>query len=100
MRISEDTTGRYTCSASVPGFTSVTATAELFQKGPPYVINTKSEQFGRVGDSVELKCETSSIPPPNLIMWGITSKDGKYHPIDFNNPHYKVIYIFGIPYLI
>ena len=40
VRIDEDSIGRYICRASVKGFPEISATAELFMKGPPRILNT------------------------------------------------------------
>ena len=61
------TIGRYTCRARVQGFPEVIASAEIFMKGPPRIIRTKKIQFGRIGDDVELTCDTFSIPVPDTI---------------------------------
>ena len=51
------------------GFPEEKASAEIFMKGPPRIIRTKRIQFGRVGDDVELTCDTFSIPVPDTIKW-------------------------------
>ena len=63
------TIGVYTCRARVQGFSEVVASAEVFMKGPPRIIRTKKIQFGRIGDDVELTCDTFSIPVPDTITW-------------------------------
>ena len=88
MKVSEITIGRYTCRASVQGFTEVSESAEIFVKGPPRIIRTNRIQFGRVGDNVELICDTFSIPQPNPIVW---SQYENNYPIKQQSHHYRVI---------
>ena len=60
--ISEDTAGRYTCRVSVRGFPVVSASAEVFQKGPPKVLRLPGAeriQFGSLGDTVQVTCKVS-----------------------------------------
>ena len=55
VRIDEDSIGRYICRASVKGFPEISATAELFMKGPPRILNTgKYIQRQQKLDSKEL----------------------------------------------
>ena len=81
------TIGRYTCRAAVSGFTEERASAEIFMKGPPRIIRTKRIQFGRIGDDVELTCDTFSIPVPDTIKW--RQYEGNYD-VPKASSHYKV----------
>ena len=87
------TTGRYTCRARVQGFTEVSATVEVFMKGPPRITRTKGIQFGRIGDNVEITCDTFSIPQPNHIEWRQYEQN---YPIPLPSSHYRVKFRFCI----
>ena len=86
-------TGRYTCRARVQGFTDVSATVEVFMKGPPRITRTEKIQFGRIGDNVEITCDTFSIPQPNQIEWRQFDQN---YPIPIPSSHYRVMFCFNI----
>ena len=86
-------TGRYTCRARVQGFTDVFTSVEIFMKGPPRITRTERIQFGRIGDNVEITCDTFSIPQPNQIEW--RQYDQNY-PIPLPSSHYRVTFRFFV----
>ena len=56
-------------------------------KGPPRIVRTERIQFGRIGDNVEITCDTFSIPRPNPIEWRQYEQN---YPISLQSNHYKV----------
>lgn len=69
LKIDENSIGKYICRASVKGFREISATAEVFMRGPPRILNNQALFYGRVGSNVELICEAFGIPPPSTIHW-------------------------------
>ena len=96
--ISEFSTGLYTCRANVPGFLPETRSATVFMKGPPLINRRASRkiQFGRIGDIVEIKCDISSIPRPNLVQW---TQFESNHPIPTQSGHYRVTTLIYFEYI-
>lgn len=89
MRIDESAVGKYVCRASVKGYREISASAEVFMKGPPRILNTQALFYGRVGSNVELTCDAFGIPPPRTIHW---SNFGFSLPVHGSaNDHFRLI---------
>jgi hypothetical protein len=86
--ISQSTIGTYTCNVSVMGFKSIHTRAQVYQKGPPKILKTpkNSVQYGSLGDTVQLMCESFSMPVPEGIVWKYND-----YPVSSKTEHYQVI---------
>ena len=69
VRIDETSIGKYICRASVKGFREISASAKVFMRGPPKILNTEAIFYGRVGSNVALSCDAFAVPPPATIQW-------------------------------
>lgn len=74
MTVSSDTTGRYFCKASVPGYPEIKSAADVFLKSPPK-ITSSNQQFGLVGDTMQLECSAISIPRARHISWSFHGRE-------------------------
>lgn len=68
LTVSSDTAGRYFCKASVPGFPEIKSSADVFLKSPPKITSSR-QQYGMVGDTIQLECSATSIPRAQHISW-------------------------------
>ena len=86
--ISQSTMGTYTCHVSVKGYQRIQTTAQVYQNGPPKILKTaeSSVQYGSIGETVQLVCESFSMPVPEGIVW-------KYNDylVSSKTEHYQVI---------
>ena len=89
VRIDETSIGKYICRASVKGFREISASAEVFMKGPPRILNTEAIFYGRVGSNVELSCDAFAVPPPSTIQW---SNYGFSVPINQASDHFRYLF--------
>ncbi|XP_069957739.1 irregular chiasm C-roughest protein-like isoform X3 [Cherax quadricarinatus] len=79
------TAGVYVCVAAVRGFPQLEGRLRLLVKGPPTIVSA-GEQRGRMGDTVNLECNTVSIPSPIRVTWTYNGKE-----IDLSDPRYAVV---------
>ena len=86
--ISQSTTGTYTCQVSVKGYQSIQTAAQVYQNGPPKLLKTpeSSVQYGSLGETVQLMCESFSMPVPEGIVWKYND-----YPVSSKTEHYQVI---------
>ena len=87
VRIDETSIGKYICRASVKGFREISASAKVFMRGPPKILNTEAIFYGRVGSNVELSCDAFAVPPPATIQW---SNYGFSVPINQASDHFRL----------
>ena len=73
IEISESTVGKYICRALVEGFPEVEGSAEVLMKGAPHFLDPKELQYGQEGTDIKITCNAFSIPPPDKMLWNITS---------------------------
>ena len=77
IEVSAETAGVYKCLARVRGrdfeFPRLEGIVQVLVKGPPKIVS-KSEQQGRMGDTVSLECSTVSIPSPIRVTWTYKGK--------------------------
>ena len=69
------TAGSYTCQAAVPGFSPIIREAKVEMRGPPVILGKDGAQFGAVGETVHIHCETHSIPTAHKFMWSFNGKE-------------------------
>ena len=69
------TAGSYTCQAAVPGFSPIMSSARVQMRGPPVILGKNAAQFGSVGETVHIHCETESIPSANMFSWSFNGKN-------------------------
>ncbi|XP_055303377.1 irregular chiasm C-roughest protein-like [Sitodiplosis mosellana] len=74
LTISSETAGRYDCKASVPGFPEIKSSADVFLKGPPKITSSR-QQYGAVGDTIQLECMAISIPRARHISWSFHGRE-------------------------
>ncbi|CAM1324635.1 KIRREL (predicted) [Pycnogonum litorale] len=65
--------GKYSCTATVPGFSSSSQDFLVLLKGPPK-IKSPDIQIGVVGHTIKLECLIYSVPLPDDIVWSKNSK--------------------------
>lgn len=66
--VSISTAGRYCCRAKTKGFDDIDAEMSIVMKSAP-VINSRSIQYGVVGDDVRIDCIAYSVPVADRIVW-------------------------------
>ena len=76
-RVSEIDFTAFTCSASSPGYETVSRSVYVLRKGPPTILSSE-DQSARYGETGTIECLVKSIPPPVEITW---TRNGQ--PIDF-----------------
>ena len=69
------TAGSYTCQAAVPGFSPIIREAKVEMRGPPVILGKDGAQFGTVGETVHIHCETHSIPTVHKFMWSFNGEE-------------------------
>lgn len=67
---SAETAGRYFCKVNSPGFSEISAKAEIKLKGPPRIIlNTQPFTISSNDQSIGLECSAISIPKATHVSW-------------------------------
>ena len=86
--ISQSTIGTYTCQVAVKGYQSIQRTAQVYQKWILKILKTpeSSVQYGPLGETVQLVCESFAIPVPEGIVWKYND-----YPVNSKTEHYQVI---------
>ena len=69
------TAGSYTCQAVVPGFSPVMREATVQIQGPPVILGKDGAQFGSVGETVHIHCDTQSVPTAYKFKWSFNGKE-------------------------
>lgn len=85
-QLTSERAGRYTCRATVAGFSEISTDVLVFIKGPPRVKSPRV-QYGVEGDVVKVECIISSVPPPTRVLW---SRNSQHVDID-NNEGYEIV---------
>ncbi|XP_022247885.1 irregular chiasm C-roughest protein-like isoform X2 [Limulus polyphemus] len=67
-QVRPDRTGKYTCTASVPGLPELSSDSFVYIKGPP-VIKGPDVQYGIEGQKVKVECLITSVPEPSRVVW-------------------------------
>ena len=69
--ISQSNIGTYTCHVSVKDYKRIQTMAQVYQKGPPKILKTpeSSVQYGSLGETVQLVCESFAMPLSEAIVW-------------------------------
>lgn len=82
--VSPRTTGSYRCVASVRErvlqFPDLVGRMRVLVKGPPKIVSS-GEQLGTPGTTVNLECNTVSVPRPIKVTWTY-----KGRPVDLGEP--------------
>ena len=73
--LSAQTAGSYSCQAAVPGFSPIMRDAKVQMRGPPLILGKNGAQFGSVGETVHIHCETESIPIANEFFWTFNGEE-------------------------
>lgn len=77
---STQTSGRYYCKASSPGFQEIRAEATVTIKGPPKILST-NQQYAHTNQQFDdIECSVHSVPKAKHISWAFNGK-----LIDINN---------------
>lgn len=67
---SAETAGRYFCKVNSPGFSEISAKAEIRLKGPPRIIlNSQPFTISSYDQSIGLECCAISIPKATHVSW-------------------------------
>lgn len=74
VTVSQETSGRYYCKASVMGFPEIGAEASVYLKGPPE-IKSSHRQFGISGDNVRIECIAFSVPKARHVSWTFNGRE-------------------------
>lgn len=83
LHVDEETSGKYFCTAHVPGFPEIGAEAFVYLKGPPSIVSHKT-QFGIEGDNVRVECTAFSIPAPERVIWTFNGREVDLHDQDYS----------------
>lgn len=83
----DDTIGSYECRVTVKGYKEITASARVWQNGPPKILSTSSGTVSaRRGSDAVLTCDSFAIPlPKHDIVWsrgGATIITGDKYRLD------------------
>jgi len=73
--LSSLTAGSYTCQAGVPGFSPIMREAKVQMRGPPVILGKNGAQFGSVGETVHIHCETHSVPTAHTFKWSFNGEE-------------------------
>ncbi|KAF2366926.1 Immunoglobulin-like domain [Trinorchestia longiramus] len=86
--VGPSTTGSYRCVATVRErdlqFPDLVGRMRVLVKGPPTIVSA-GEQLGRPGGTINLECNTVSVPSPIKVTWTY-----KGRAIDIDDPRYEV----------
>lgn len=74
------TSGRYFCKASSPGFQEIRAEATVTIKGPPKILSSNQQYANSNQQFDDIECSVHSIPKAKHISWAYNGK-----LIDINN---------------
>ena len=74
--VKETTVGAYVCRASVPGYSDISAQAQVFLKGPPKIDLSNRIQYSIEGDSAKVRCKAISVPEAKAVTW--TKANGQH----------------------
>eukprot|EP00095_Tigriopus_kingsejongensis_P001959 maker-scaffold594_size129171-snap-gene-0.23 protein:Tk01959 transcript:maker-scaffold594_size129171-snap-gene-0.23-mRNA-1 annotation:"irregular chiasm c-roughest protein isoform x3" len=69
LLVSPNIVGAYECEASTPGYSDVSATAKLFVKGPPQIVNAHQPQYASLSTTARVVCDVQSVPGLDDIEW-------------------------------
>ena len=68
--LSSLTTGRYTCTATVPGFSPLIGEANVLMRSAPQLKGgSQGLQGGAPGETLHIQCEARAVPPPSTFIW-------------------------------
>lgn len=77
---STQTSGRYFCKASSPGFQEIRAEATVTIKGPPTILSSNQQYANSNQQFDDIECSIHSVPKAKHISWAFNGK-----LIDINN---------------
>jgi len=69
FELSNKTSGKYSCEATVADFPSVSHSARVRLRGPPRILMEQGTQFSSVGETVHVICEAESVPAAKTFSW-------------------------------
>lgn len=78
--VSAQTSGRYFCKASSPGFQEIRAEATVTINGPPKILSSNQQYANANHHFDDIECFVRSIPKAKHISWAFNGK-----LIDINN---------------
>lgn len=67
--VNENTMGEYICKTDVPGYTEITAKAQIFMKGPPEIRKSSRIQHATEGTDGKIVCEAFTVPSAEIVEW-------------------------------